>query len=107
MPRSSHKPCCKPGCGNLTTGRFCPQHTTYRGADHRPDARARGYDWNWKKLRDRFIRKNPLCARCVKRGDLVDHVVPVDVAPERRLDETNLQTLCRSCHKVKTDEDKR
>lgn len=36
---------------------------------------------------------------------LVDHIVPVEIAPERRLDRTNLQPLCQRCHAIKTAED--
>lgn len=32
----------------------------------------------------------------------MDHVVPVRVAPDRRLDPTNLRTLCAPCHARKT-----
>lgn len=38
-------------------------------------------------------------------AEIVDHIVPVDVAPGRRLDDSNLQSLCRSCHAVKTNAD--
>jgi 5-methylcytosine-specific restriction protein A len=43
----------------------------------------------------------------VTAATLVDHVVPVWVAPDRRLDPTNLQSLDRDCHAVKTAEDTR
>jgi hypothetical protein len=33
-----------------------------------------------------------------RRCDLVDHMVPVADAPERRLDRTNLWSLCKTCH---------
>lgn len=38
-------------------------------------------------------------------ADLVDHIVPVHVAPDRVFDTSNLQSLCRSCHAKKTAED--
>ena len=46
-----------------------------------------------------------MCAECERRGyvragDDVDHMVPVRAAPERRLDPTNLQTLCAQHHNV-------
>ncbi|WP_035355585.1 HNH endonuclease signature motif containing protein [Edaphobacter aggregans] len=37
----------------------------------------------------------------------VDHVEPIRMAPERRLDMINLQSLCRACHRVKTAQDHR
>ena len=47
---------------------------------------------------------------CLKRGvtkafDEVDHIIPLSVDRSKRLDIDNLQCLCRSCHKRKTDED--
>jgi len=65
------------------------------------------YDAPWRRLRDWWIGNNPLCAACstedwpVSATD-VDHIVPVVQAPDRRLDPTNLQSLCRSCHGRKT-----
>ncbi|WP_420796749.1 HNH endonuclease signature motif containing protein [Alkalihalophilus marmarensis] len=54
---------------------------------------------------------NPLCEWCERDGRLepmvdVDHVVPVKQEWERRLDVSNLQSLCRSCHAKKTAEDR-
>lgn len=65
--------------------------------------RSPAYDHRWRRLADRFHRDHPLCAECERRGwpvpgAVVDHIVPVLDAPERRLDETNLQALCASCH---------
>ena len=37
----------------------------------------------------------------------VDHRIPLDVAPERMYDETNLQTLCRDCHFSKSQEERK
>lgn len=39
------------------------------------------YDYRWQKARLRFLRSNPLCAMCAKRGitkpaTVVDHVIP-------------------------------
>jgi 5-methylcytosine-specific restriction endonuclease McrA len=76
-----------------------------------PSAAARGYDHEWLLLRRRHIRDEPDCRACAFRGvtrraHAVDHVIPVRVAPHRRLDPTNLQSLCRSCHERKTAADR-
>jgi 5-methylcytosine-specific restriction enzyme A len=57
----------------------------------------------WEALRDRFIRKNPLCARCQSRGltvvaDIVHHVVDRLLAPAMAYSWTNLESLCHGCH---------
>ncbi|WP_352507322.1 hypothetical protein [Mesorhizobium sp. M0048] len=40
-------------------------------------------------------------------ADDVNHTVPITVAPEPRLDPTNLQSLCRRHHNAKTLQDSR
>jgi hypothetical protein len=56
----------------------------------RPTSPLRGYDWPWRRLRKRHLAQYPWCVRCGARGVDVDHVVPVRIAPDRRLDPTNL-----------------
>ena len=69
----------------------------------RGSARERGYTSEWDKLRDRYFRANPNCEECERRGficpaDVVDHMEPVTVNGDRRLDETNLDSLCHDHH---------
>tara|TARA_Y100001951_G_scaffold104784_1_gene117738 strand:- start:4188 stop:4523 length:336 start_codon:yes stop_codon:yes gene_type:complete len=61
----------------------------------------------WKNLRDKKLRLDPLCEDCkdngfIKEGMDVDHIVEVKDDYSRRLDITNLRTLCRSHHVHKT-----
>jgi 5-methylcytosine-specific restriction endonuclease McrA len=65
---------------------------------------ARFYDQKaWRVLRREIIKRDGYrCVRCgAYVGDLgaarVDHIVPVTMAPHRRLDPTNLRTLCAIC----------
>ena len=71
----------------------------------RPIASRRQYRAEWRKARNEHIDKHPFCAICDAIGDLVDHIIPAWVAPERFFDKTNFQTMCNSCHKIKTDKD--
>lgn len=62
----------------------------------------------WTSMqRQTLIRPIDYCSECAGqflRGDLVlDHVVPVTEDLRLALDLTNLQPLCNSCHRVKTD----
>jgi len=59
------------------------------------------YDSAWTKVRNAFIRDHPSCQwpGCGARADEVDHVVPVRVDPSRRLDVTNLRSLCLHHHR--------
>jgi 5-methylcytosine-specific restriction endonuclease McrA len=75
----------------------------------------------WQKVRLVVIKRDPFCKRCDQAvSEIVDHIVPADIAirqarESRRwpLDKyagyyltANLQGLCRSCHGIKTVEDK-
>lgn len=83
------------------------------GDDRRGHSRARGYDRTWERLRRMHLAEHPLCAYCLKRGvstlaTVVDHIEPIEEAPERRLDPSNLQSLCKPHHdSTKQREDKR
>ena len=56
------------------------------------------YDHEWERLARRHLDRYPLCVCCGRLARHVDHVTPVKVAPWRRLDPTNLQSLCHPCH---------
>jgi 5-methylcytosine-specific restriction protein A len=70
-------------------------------------ASQRGYDADWRKLRNAYAAAHPLCEPCERAGrvvpmQVVDHRVPIERAPERRLDWSNLESMCRPCHSRKT-----
>ncbi len=81
--------------------------THRRGApEDRPPPSKRGYDRRWTRLRRWFLARHPLCAHCLADGRTttateVDHVQPLRDGGAR-LDQTNLQALCKSCHSRKT-----
>lgn len=57
----------------------------------------------WRKLRAWKLATDPLCERCKASGQYVagshvHHRVERSEAPDLALDETNLETLCHSCH---------
>jgi 5-methylcytosine-specific restriction endonuclease McrA len=73
----------------------------------------------WQKTRSVVIKRDPLCKRCdVAGSEIVDHIVPAAVAIMQASGrypfdkyagyflKSNLQGLCRSCHGLKTTEDK-
>ena len=65
---------------------------------------------SWRKCRARILARDDhtcqfhLFIGQVRKGKHfpVDHIVPRQVAPEREYDETNLLTLCPSCHNRKS-----
>ena len=82
------------------------QRKTAKLHDPRPTSAKRGYDRQWRKVRAEYIAEHPLCEECLKNGKIVpvydvDHIVPLSQGGER-LDKNNLQSLCRTCHNIKT-----
>ncbi len=105
MPMKPKRPCSYPGCPELTDGRYCEKHqkevdARYNKYERDPAARKR-YGRTWKRIRDRYIAAHPLCERCLKVGRLtpaeeVHHIVPLSKGGAH--DESNLMSLCTSCH---------
>lgn len=60
----------------------------------------------WLKLRAKFLSEQPFCVRCSRFGVIIDHITPIKDGGAK-LDENNLQTLCRSCHNQKTSEERK
>jgi 5-methylcytosine-specific restriction endonuclease McrA len=62
----------------------------------------------WLRLRFKtLLRFGAVCMLCrATKGEMhVDHIIPRSKAPERELDETNLQVLCRACNLGKSNTD--
>ena len=60
----------------------------------------------YRKWRRRILAGEPLCRPCRERGYTVaamelDHLVPVEQAPERFWDEANVQPICVECHRAR------
>lgn len=107
MPMKPKHPYRSPGCANLCENgeQYCEEHK--RLAERHYEKFTRGYSAgkrygrSWKRLRDRYAHKHPLCERCLKEGryvtvEEVHHIVPFSEGGAN--DESNLMSLCRSCH---------
>jgi 5-methylcytosine-specific restriction protein A len=73
----------------------------------RPSATARGYGARWRRARQAFLTRHPLCVRCEAQGrrepaTVVDHAVPHRGDPLLFWDEGNWAALCKRCHDAKT-----
>lgn len=122
------KLCDYPGCHELVpyNVRYCQQHqqqqqteprqpTGYSQYSHR---KAIGGEYAhfykskaWSDLSYSYRLRHPLCEWCQAKGlyvqaDVVDHIVPIRVAWDKRLDESNLQCLCNRCHWQKSADDR-
>ena len=105
MPTSPPRWCAR--CREAHAG-ACPERQPR--IDTRPHATARGYDGRWQKIRAIKRARDPLCEWCKEAGrvviaELVDHYIPL-AAGETHADE-NLVSMCRPCHGLKTEQDKR
>lgn len=100
-------------CSALTrnVGGYCNEHikdksdTTKQYDKSRDDKYVKFYNSSqWKKLRAMIIsRDNGLCICCLREGivsvaDIVHHVVETKSDWSKRLDSSNLISVCTSCH---------
>ena len=65
------------------------------------------YNYQWQKVRARFLKENPLCKECFNKGRIepatvVDHIRPHKGDEELFWMYDNYQALCKSCHDYKT-----
>ena len=64
----------------------------------------RGYDHTWRKAREGWLRKHPLCVYCEREGrvtaaTILDHIIPHRGNQELFwASETNWQSLCKTHH---------
>ena len=114
MPTKPLKPCAVSGCPNLTSGTYCEKHRKERNIQYsrfNRDAELNRFykSKEWRELRRSYLDGHPLCAMCLKEGryttaTIVDHIVPIRQGGAR-LDINNLQSLCLSCHTIKSNEE--
>ena len=120
MPAKPLRPCNKMGCSELTRNSYCDKHRhsaveqnkerhKYYDKYRRNKKHDRFYHSSaWIKLRDYVrIRDNGVCQQCLNEkritiGKPVDHIVPIAVDWDKRLDEDNVWLLCQACHTKKT-----
>lgn len=112
MPRKPKRPCSHPSCPELTDNRFCEAHAKQEARRYeryqRDPATRKRYGRAWKRIRDRFIKVNPLCEECKRKGKLtraqeVHHILPL--AQGGTHDESNLMSVCKPCHSSITARD--
>ena len=104
------------------THRACEKKERRHARDEwRGASSERGYDRDWLRVAAMVReRDGGLCQHCLKEGgialameqlsrtkqaNIVDHIMPLHVRPDWRLEMENCQTLCRSCHAAKTHRD--
>jgi 5-methylcytosine-specific restriction endonuclease McrA len=68
----------------------------------RPSASERGYDADWRRLRNAYLAEHRECQRCGEPATMVDHKESIRANPARRLDPRNLEAMCFACHHRKS-----
>ncbi|ETO44535.1 HNH endonuclease [Morganella sp. EGD-HP17] len=105
------KRCSYPGCNKRVKSGRCDEHKreARRQQDSRRGSRReRGYTPAWDKYRLGYLKRNPLCAHCLRLtvytpATIVDHIIPVDGGSDVLFwPEWNHQSLCHACHNIKT-----
>ena len=107
MPKNFKRPCKFGGCPRLTEKKsgYCEEHEKIAQKNYEKFSRgykgSERYGGRWKKIRDNYIKKNPLCEKCFSEGKLtlgklVHHKKSISEGGTN--EEKNLMTLCVSCH---------
>lgn len=110
--------CLKMGCNNLVKPpeKYCNQHKHIEEKKkkernkfydrYKRNSQAKAfYNSNEWKIARRFIlnRDAHLCQECLKQGritkaDTVHHIIELNQDWSKRLEITNLESICRKCH---------
>lgn len=103
-----HK-CTSPGCRTLVRGQSrCEAHAKQKWTRGKQSQESQKlYDHRWAQASKRHRAEHPLCAECERKGRTepavcVDHVIPHRGNVELFWDESNWESLCRTCHQTKT-----
>src|SRR5688572_9230932 len=114
MPLAIPKRCGFRGCPKTTRQRYCDEHLPLARQFYdrrRGSSTERGYDSDWERVAEQRRQLDAyVCQRCLLEGlvrasSIVDHIIPIHVRPDWRLELGNTQVLCFDCHTVKTSED--
>ena len=106
MPAGMWKTCTYPGCTRLVKAGRCSEHRQQQFSD-RDIERQRMYGTaRWKRIRRAQLSAHPWCVECLAAGRYtpatdVDHVERHEGDPDKFFSGP-LQSLCHSCHSVKT-----
>ncbi|MCY7676779.1 HNH endonuclease [Bacillus safensis] len=112
MPTMPLRICASPRCSSLTRGRYCDSHQKHQQEEtkhynkHSRNKTITSFykSTDWKRTRELvLLRDNHLCQRCLRKNrfipaDMVHHIVEVKRDWHKRLDISNLESLCNACH---------
>jgi 5-methylcytosine-specific restriction protein A len=106
--------CKHPACGKLIDmAGYCDSHQAIQDkldAERRKNRThnySKMYGSEWRKVRNTYLKANPLCVVCFAKclivpANVVDHIKPHKGDKNLFWDEDNYQPLCKPCHDAKT-----
>lgn len=113
--------CSHVGCHNKIkiTERYCSKHLAdaktpkdkqyqknYNKYQRNTEANDFYHSTQWKRMRDYIVSRDMntcrYCGSPVETRVIVDHLHPLQYAPDEKLKADNLYTICYKCHQVKT-----
>lgn len=95
-------------CNNIATnGAYCQEH---KPAAAQKETHPFYLSVQWRRFRDWYIGKHPLCEQCEREGRLtlaamVDHIIEIKDGGALT-DEENAMSLCWKCHGIKTADER-
>ena len=108
MPNGKAKRFCRrSGCPALVESGYCDAHKSHAQDKWAQAEKNKVYDRRWATVRLLYLRDNPLCVDCEAKGiftaaEEVHHIKKAKLFPELRLEPSNLMSLCKACHAVRT-----
>lgn len=115
MPSRIPRPCRKHGCAGTTTDSsgYCDKHRNEGWVQHQRgrSRQQQGYGRAWEILRARILKRDKyLCQTCLRQGiateaKAVDHIKAKAFGGTD--EETNLESICKQCHLIKTARERR
>lgn len=110
--KNQKTPCSYNKCPNLVGSGYlyCSQHGSIIIKQYDKDrgsSTKRGYNSRWRKARLIYWGEHPLCVECLKENKIIEATVIEHIVPHKGdmvlfWDESNWQSLCKSCHDRKT-----
>lgn len=96
--------CKAPRCRNLTNKTYCEAHRkesySFYNSKRKDDDAMKFYkSREWREKRLEILKRDCFtCQHCGETANLVHHLVEVRVDFSKRLDNGNLESVCKSCH---------
>lgn len=79
----------------------------YNHTTRDPEANAFYHSVQWQHIRSYVYSRDfstcQVCGQALDDRKIVDHIHPLKVAPNEKLDKGNLWVLCYRCHNIKTN----